>query len=619
MSPWSSPAPQLDPRLAAVIRATFTMSQPPTDSPTPSGQPSREEVFAELARILGSQCFEQAGRSREFLRFVVEQTLAGAADRLKGYTIAIEVFGRPVDFDAQSDPLVRVEAGRLRRRLLEYYVAEGYANPLRIELPRGGYTPEFRYMEPLPAEPVAGSGAPLPPAQSPEAAPEPQPSRRARRRLRSVAVLATMIVLASLLAVQWLGPRLDAGSRRALALPSGPKILVLPFENLSGDPSIDYVTDGVTEEIMLKLSAFNLFVIASQTTWYYRDAARNPQALSPDVDAPYVLTGSVRTTPDRVRIAARLFDRGTGAQLWTDAYDEDLSVATLLAIQEKIANEVAATIAAPYGPIYEQELARVAHKPAESLDTYDCVLKYYSYRRTFDPTLHRETVTCFETAVVREPMFADAWAGLALMYLDEHVYGYTPQSAAAGPLERAREAARNALDIDGENYFANLALARVRFFSGDLEGFSRSADRVLALDANNTEALSLIGTLLAISGSSERAQPLVNKALALSPRAPGYYYLAQAVMELRAGRDDAALNWALRIDAPNWFVTPLIVAASAGLAQRQDVAARATARLLELYPDFAREARFELAKWQVDPPLLDKILRGLRAAGLDVV
>lgn len=206
----------------------------------------------------------------------------------------------------------------------------------------------------------------------------------------------------------------------------------------------------------------------------------------------------------------------------------------------------------------------------------------------------------FKSAVIREPMFAEAWAGLALLYLDEYGYGYSPQAATSGPLERAREAARTALDIDGENFLVKLALARVRFFSSDLEGFSRSADRVLALDQNNAEALALIGTLLAVSGSSERALPLVEKALTLSPHPPGLYYLAQAVTDLRAGRPDDALSWALRIDAPNWFITPLIVAASAGLAQRDDVAARAIAQLLELHPTFAQQARAELAKWQVD-------------------
>ena len=88
-------------------------------------EPSTSEVRAALERILASRCFQQAGRASHFLRFVVEQTLAGGGQRLKGYTIGVEVFGRPADFDAQSDALVRVEAGRLRRRLVEYYASEG--------------------------------------------------------------------------------------------------------------------------------------------------------------------------------------------------------------------------------------------------------------------------------------------------------------------------------------------------------------------------------------------------------------------------------------------------------------------------------------------------------------
>ncbi len=606
------------------------MLPPATDKPRLPAEPTPEEVSAELERILSSQCFEQASRSQEFLRFVVEQSLAGSADRLKGYTIAVEVFRRPADFDAQSDPLVRVEAGRLRRRLLEYYVAEGYANPLRIELPRGGYAPEFHYNDSKSSEPIAAVPIAVPPPRQSDvvtaaAAPSgpAQRSRRSRRRkLFAAAALATIAVLAGLLIVERLdptpGPARGADSAGALALPSGPKILVLPFDNLSGDPSLDYVADGVTEEIMLKLKAFNLFVFASQTTWYYRDAMRKPEVLPPDVDAQYILAGSVRKTPERVRIAARLVDRGTSAQLWADAYDEDLSVATLVAIQEKIANEVA-KIAVPYGPIYEQELARASRKPPASLDTYDCVLKYYSYRRALDPTTHAETTACFQNAVVREPMFADAWAGLALLYLDEYGYGYSQQQSASGPLERAREAARTALDIDGENYLANLALARVRFFSGDIAGFMRSADRLLALDPNNAEALALIGTLLVInSGTHERALPLVEKALALSPRPPTFYNVARALTELRDGRYDAALIWAQRIDTPNWFIAHVIAAATAGLAGRDDIAARETARLLELYPGFGERARMELSKWQPDPLLLDEILRGLRAAGLDV-
>ena len=595
------------------------MSPPNPDSPGPAPQPTADEVRTELALILASQCFAQAARSSEFLRYVVERSLAGEAERLKAYTLAIEVFKRPASFDAQSDPLVRVEAGRLRRRLLEYYVAEGYANPLRIDLPRGGYAPEFSYAAPPPRAVAAPASTRI------ESHGVSQPAAPARlssrwRRARTLAVLGVIVVLATLVIIE----RADrtahpsgAPTDRALVLPSGPKIVVLPFENLSGDSHLDYFADGFTEEIMLRLGAFNLFVIANPTS-NYRAAPQPAGALAGEIDAAYLLTGSVRASRERVRISARLIERATDAQLWTSAYDEDLTVASLLAIQEKLATEVARAIAVPYGPIFDRELARAARKPAEHLDTYDCVLKYYAYRRALDPAAHTDTLACFRSAVTREPKFADAWGGLALLYLDEYAFGYDRQDDAPGPLERAQEAARTGLDIDGENYFANLALARVRFFKGDLKGFARSADKVLALDPNNPEALALIGTLFAVSGSPARGEPLAAKALALAPHPPGNYYVARALLDLRAGRADDALNEALRVDAPSWFISPVLVAAAAGIAGRTDVATRAVARLLELYPTFPQVARGELAKWQIDPPLRAQLERGLRAAGIEI-
>src|SRR5512139_796988 len=138
---------------------------PQVDEPS---KPSAGEVRAALERILASRCFQQAGRASDFLRFVVEQTLAGSGQRLKGYTIGVEVFGRPADFDAQSDALVRVEAGRLRRRLVEYYASEGIADPVRITLPRGTYATEHQYTSeaeqaaPAPASPTVRVQRPPP-------------------------------------------------------------------------------------------------------------------------------------------------------------------------------------------------------------------------------------------------------------------------------------------------------------------------------------------------------------------------------------------------------------------------------------------------------------------------
>ncbi len=135
-------------------------------------KPSAAAVRAELERILASRCFQQAVRASHFLRFVTEQTLVGGGQRLKGYTIGVEVFGRPADFDAQSDALVRVEAGRLRRRLVEYYASEGENDPIRIELPRGSYAVEYHF--------VNAGAAPVP-------APGSRARARARRRRSAVA------------------------------------------------------------------------------------------------------------------------------------------------------------------------------------------------------------------------------------------------------------------------------------------------------------------------------------------------------------------------------------------------------------------------------------------------
>jgi adenylate cyclase len=154
-----------------------------------SAQPSAEEVRAALERVLASRCFEQATRSSDFLRFAVEQTLAGQGDRLKGYTIGVEVFGRPPDFDAQTDPLVRVEAGRLRRRLIEYYAEEGRDDPIRLDLPRGGYSVVSAYRSAKAADAQASAG-PLGAEQ--DAAPVNQTAARNRRvwrRIRAVAVV----------------------------------------------------------------------------------------------------------------------------------------------------------------------------------------------------------------------------------------------------------------------------------------------------------------------------------------------------------------------------------------------------------------------------------------------
>jgi TolB-like protein len=574
-------------------------------------RPDATEVAAELGRVLGSRCFEQSDRAKAFLRFVVEETLAGRGDRLKGYTIGVEVFGRSKDFDAQTDPLVRVEAGRIRRRLAEYYGTEGARNPLRIELTRGAYTPQFGYVRPPSAEtvaPGAAISAERPAARSPM-----------RVLIAGAAIAITLFALILWRILDTASIPGSAATHSAELVTTGPpKVLVMPFANLSDDTAYNYFAHGITEEIILRLAEFDVLVVSATRTSVNSDALATVPVAS---DISYVLEGTVRNTSDRIRLSVRLSTADTGEQLWGEAFDEPATVETLLGFQERVAERVAGMVTRPLGPIFQQQLARTTHTPPEYLATYDCVLKYRFYRHTFAATDHAPTVACFRDAVAREPNLADAWGGLALLYLDEYLYGFTPQPDAADALTRAGEAARRALDIDGDNRLANLAIARVRLNNGDIDGFKRGANRLLELRPRHADDLMTLGALLVVVGDTERGVALADEAIAYyaPDRAPGPYFISHAFRAIIAGDYDEALEQALRIDAPEWAMSSMILAASAGLAGDEPMAERAAQRLLDLDPEYGLHVRTQLAKWHPDETLLARMIEGLEAAGIDVL
>src|SRR6185295_13107630 len=351
-----------------------------------------------------------------------EQTLAGVGERLKGYTIAVEVFGRPADFDAQNDPLVRVEAGRLRRRLAEYYAGEGKGDELRVDLPRGGYSVVWSY--PAPAEmPVDPASAPATPSPITAAATQP---RRRRRRLRAWVIAALLVALSALVVVQqW---RLSSSTNDyptladALARSAKPPIVVVPFEDLSAQPELRGLADALTEETLLSLNEPELFAVATEPAAGTASGG-NRVVIPVNVRAAYLLSGSVRDGADGVRITVRVLATATGTQLWNVAYDEPNVVRRSATDQERVAQKIAA-VAEPYGPLFDAELERVQRLPDDALTARDCVLQYYDYRGRLDAASHESALACFErtTQVPNAP--ANAWAGLALLLADRYAYGY---------------------------------------------------------------------------------------------------------------------------------------------------------------------------------------------------
>lgn len=169
-----------------------------------------EHIRAQLDRVLASDIFRSAPQLTSFLSYVVEQALAGRAGELKGYTIAVEAFGRPADFDPQSDPIVRVEAGRLRKALNLYFAAEGVRDPVRIAIPVGAYVPSFTRLG-LPEPEAAATAAAVEPAQ-------PAPAAAGPWRIWAYAAVA-LVLTAAIALVAW--HETGAGPEPRSAMPNG--------------------------------------------------------------------------------------------------------------------------------------------------------------------------------------------------------------------------------------------------------------------------------------------------------------------------------------------------------------------------------------------------------------
>ncbi len=533
--------------------------------------PSESAVRVQLGQILNSADFAQSGRINAFLSFVVEETLAGRSDRLKEYTIATTVFDRDESFDPQTNTIVRVEAGRLRRRLERYYLTDGREDPVRIDLPKGSYVPLFR------------------PAQ---AQAEPAPARAPQAN--------------------------DAPGDIALEYPKGPSIAVLPFENLSGDSSQEFLADGITEEIINALTRFpDLRVIARHSTFKYKGQPVDVRDVGRDLGVSYVLEGSVRRAGDMIRVTGQLVDAADGMHLFSDTYDRDLSAQNIFDVQDDISDHIVAAVGQPYGIIARAGARLSKGKAPQHLDAYDAVLRFYEYWVHPSLELHDSVRAALERAVELDPGYASAWAALAETYMEERVFGYNPRPE-SDPFDRALEAAQRAVMLDPENSMAYHILSNAHFHRRELDEFDAAGTRAIALNPNHADMLSDFGIRLCCIGEWERGRELADKAIALSPTHPGWFHGAAVLDHYHKGEYEAALAEAKQFRMPGLFWHFVLLAMCYGQLGRDKEARAACEELTAIAPEFAEQAWAFLTAWNFQDDFLQAVVEGLRKAGLTV-
>jgi adenylate cyclase len=264
----------------------------------------------------------------------------------------------------------------------------------------------------------------------------------------------------------------------ALPLPDKPSIAVLPFQNMSGDPEQEYFADGMVEEIITALSRTKaLFVIARNSSFSYKGKSPDIRQVGRELGVRYVLEGSVRKAGSRVRITGQLIDARSGAHLWADRFDGDLS--DIFALQDEIASRIAVSTV----PALEQEeIRRFSYKPTDNLDAYDCSLRGWACIDQLSREANDKALTYFKRAIELDPNFALAWAQVAGCYVQRKAWRW-----ADDPEREAKEAER---------------LAR----------------RALKLDSNDPRVITLSGFALGyLAGFPEESLSLFEKATELDP------------------------------------------------------------------------------------------------------
>ena len=388
------------------------------------GAVSAEAVRDELQRILGSDRFLSSQRPGRFLRFVVESTLAGKQDQIKEYLIGVEVFGRPATYDPKEDPIVRIEAGRLRKRLSEYYSRLGATDPVIIELPKGGYVPAFR------AQSVSKE---LDTVRSGNAALAPVIPIRKASSWKSGMVAALLITAAVILAS--IGYALFR--YRFSGTPTS--IAVLPFLNLSGGSEGDYLSEGLAEELTTDFAQLNrLRVVAATSAFQFRDKSEDVRKIGQALNAEALMEGSISPSNGKLRVDAQLVDARNGYHLWSKAYEVPSN--DLFTFEQDIVRESARVLNIPLSD------ANPAMKSdTENAEAHDLYLRgrYLWNTRQLPDML--ESVQLFDRAIKDDPDYALAYAGLADSYT---VMAVNTQMSPAEAVPRANAALQHALALD---------------------------------------------------------------------------------------------------------------------------------------------------------------------------
>lgn len=475
------------------------MSTAPHNSSSIHSAPTPELVRAEVDRALASTSFRTSELLSRFLQFVVERTLSGEGDRLKEYRIGVEVFDRPSSYDPRLDPIVRLEARRLRLKLQHYYEGEGRQDPVRIEVPKGGYSATFRFnhTEELAEQP-----------QTPDATRSISPPSLRLSRRHKWLVSAGVLCVAAVATFFFL----RTGQRERPTGERFPSLAVLPFENLSANADDEYFSDGLTDELTSALGTVpGLRVAARNSVFRFKGNRDDVRSIGEQLGVASLLRGSIRKNGNDMRVTAELIRVADGNRIWSATYDRGTK--DTLAVESEISQSIAAAMSRKFSA------ARVNNVPPHVADpeAHELYLRgRYWWNRRMTPDVLK-AIHYFNQALEHDPLYAPAYLGLADAYA---VMGADDEAPPQEVFPKARAAVERALQLDDSLSEAHATLAHITcYYDWNLPKAEQEFKKALELNPNYATAHQWYGLLFLYSRRFDQALIEFTKAQALDPLA----------------------------------------------------------------------------------------------------
>jgi len=511
-------------------------------------------IREQLDRILNSPEFKATNTQKAFLKYVVEKKLAGQAAGIKGYTVATEVFGRGEDFDQTTDPIVSIQANRLRWALERYYLVTGKNDPICIDIPKGTYVPVFQKQEII---------------TQVQSVPQ---SRGARSGYTGT----------------W------------------PTILIESLENLTGKPELEYMGVGIATEIALEITRYQEIRVVRQGVNRSRKDSCNIR---------FVLCGYIKQEMSGLKVIVSLIDQSTGIQIWGDAHRIDFNPAEMSGFEERIASGIVSKISCENGVIPKLLSRESKRIPPEKVTTYQGLLRFYRFLDDFSPDSFAGALAALEQGCINEPECGLIWSMLARLYsINYSMELFDVQT----PLDEAYKFAQKGLIFAPSDQRVRMVMAFVLLFKNELSAGLSQVDYALQLNPNSLISLENIGYLLTLLGDWEQGPLLINQAMSANPYYNVNVHYALWVNWVRQEKYEQAYEETLHFNQPLLFWDPVLKTASFGLLGRVEEAIQAGKNILACKPDFAERGRVLIQHYIKFDDVVQRVIMGLEKAGIRI-